>query len=111
MSAHTPSPWAIGSRYGLLKTEVVAGSRAVCTVWTELSVADRDSGRQTLSEDPEGHANASLIAAAPELLSALTLLLDRHVELVSCGDCGNWDVEREEAVIAARAALSKAEAT
>ena len=39
------------------------------------------------------------------LTRALQGLLDRHVELVSCGDCGFWDVEDEDEVKAARAAL------
>lgn len=53
-------------------------------------------------------ANARLIAAAPCLLEALTRLLDRYTGLVNCGDCGFWDPETEDEVIAARAAISKA---
>lgn len=53
-------------------------------------------------------ANARLIAAAPDMLAALTALLDDHVQLVNCGDCGNWDPEAEPEVIAARAAIAKA---
>lgn len=41
------------------------------------------------------------------LREALVGLLGRYVGLVNCGDCGNWDPEREDAVIAARAALAK----
>jgi len=37
---------------------------------------------------------------------ALKDLLDRYVGLVECGDCGNWDVEKEAEVIAARLALT-----
>ena len=40
-----------------------------------------------------------------KLKKALTALLDRYVGLVNCGDCGNWNPETEEEVIAARAAL------
>ena len=52
--------------------------------------------------------NARLVAAAPELLEALNAMLDRYTDLVNCGDCGNWDPETEEPVIAARAAIAKA---
>lgn len=41
-----------------------------------------------------------------QLFAALTKLLDRYVELVNCGDCGNWDPEEEPEVIAARAAIA-----
>lgn len=42
-----------------------------------------------------------------ELAAALRAMLDRYVSLVECGDCGNWDAEKEPQVIAARAALAK----
>ena len=37
---------------------------------------------------------------------ALEGLLKHYVQLVECGDCGNWDAETEDEVIAAREALS-----
>lgn len=45
------------------------------------------------------------------LRAALIGLLDNHVALVSCGDCGSWDVEAEPEVVAARAALSQTSGT
>ena len=39
-------------------------------------------------------------------LSALRELLERYTGLVNCGDCGNWNPEDEQPVIAARAALA-----
>lgn len=39
------------------------------------------------------------------LIKALEGLLANHVQLVSSGDCGNWNVEEEAEVIAARALL------
>lgn len=49
----------------------------------------------------------ALRVVCQELAGALTELLDNHVQLVSCGDCGSWDVETEAAVIQARSALAK----
>lgn len=43
-----------------------------------------------------------------ELVTALSNMITRYTGLVNCGDCGNWDPEREEIVIRARAALAKA---
>lgn len=54
-------------------------------------------------------AQANLIVAAPDLFEALDDLLDHYTLMVQCGDCGTWDAEREPQVIAARAALAKAE--
>lgn len=53
--------------------------------------------------------NVGPISAALDLREALEHLLARHVELISSGDCGFWDAEKDEAVIQARAALAKAE--
>jgi len=41
-----------------------------------------------------------------QMREALQNLLELYTSLVNCGDCGNWDVEAEKEVIAARAALS-----
>lgn len=53
--------------------------------------------------DPEMQANARLLAAAPDLLSALSVLVFR-AELVS----GHLGAEGREACDAARAAIAKA---
>lgn len=54
-------------------------------------------------------ANARLISAAPDMLEALKLFVHEYAELVESGDAGFWDVEKEEKVIKARAAIAKAE--
>ena len=51
---------------------------------------------------------AALIASAPDLLAALEALVTEYVELVESGDCGFWDPEEVEVVIAARTALERA---
>ncbi len=42
------------------------------------------------------------------MMRALEGMLDRYTALVNCGDCGNWNPEEEDEVIAARAALAGA---
>jgi hypothetical protein len=45
-------------------------------------------------------------AETASMRAALTSLLRRHCRLVESGDCGFWNVEEEEEVIAARRALT-----
>jgi hypothetical protein len=40
------------------------------------------------------------------LREAAAALLDRYVGLVNCGDCGHWNPEEEDEVIALRSALA-----
>lgn len=64
--------------------------------------ADGDDYSYYNSRDLRDGANAIDL-----LESALTRLVDRYTMLVNCGDCGNWDPEKEPDVIFARAALAK----
>lgn len=97
----TPGPWFItGSMTKYIEARIDGGmiqEVAACGPTHE----DNGYGAQQ-------NANANLIAAAPELLEALQGLLKNHVDLISSGDCGNWDVEQEPEVIAARLAIKKA---
>lgn len=59
-------------------------------------------------DDVISHLDTGLERATAEgrrLETALQALLNRYVELVNWGDCGSWDPEKEDEVIAARAAL------
>lgn len=81
---HTPRPWRARGSVVYLGNE----------------------GRLDLHDAPNPVANARLIAAAPDLLAALRVL-------VAC-EGGKWHIERyarerEEALEAARAAIAKAE--
>ena len=77
MSAHTPGPWRITDRYGVLTYQVGIDGRTVCTVWP------RQQGNRPSVVDtepwPEGEANARLIAAAPDLLESLRELAELAV--------------------------------
>lgn len=70
MSAHTPGPWDRRIEYDSLRDEIGARGKAVCIVWVRKVDGVLSDERQVVS-DPEGEANASLIAAAPEMLDAL----------------------------------------
>lgn len=103
MSGHTPGPWNITD---ICRRPLLVSAGGPHGSWRGM-VASIDAGDYARSQE-EGIANARLIAAAPQLLEALQALLENHVQLVSCGDCGNWNVETEPAVIAARAAIAAA---
>lgn len=62
---HTPGPWRIGAPYGRLQTEIVNehGIRSIATVWTGY-YKDKQMPVAEILPDPEGEANAALIAAA-----------------------------------------------
>lgn len=67
MSKHTPGPWincqAVGQR--LSSRRIISDSNKISTVVADVP----DYGKTSASER---HANARLIAAAPDLLEALT---------------------------------------
>jgi hypothetical protein len=49
------------------------------------------------------------MTAAPEIIEALRAMTQRYVDLVNSGDAGFWDPEEDAEVIAARAAIAKAQ--
>lgn len=92
---HTPGPWqfdksALTGRIDIRKNHANGDSRILGYVW----------------HDQNGESNAHLIAAAPDLLSALHLLLDKlhaHApKLIT-------NVHMENAIVKAEMAISKAE--
>ena len=107
MIKHTPGPWAVGpygAEYGKLTywrenngDWVIVGADGVRLA----SVDCQDCGsKRTIreSEDPEGFANARLVAAAPELLEALQRCVTNPAFL-------DWDGNDLDE---ARAAIAKA---
>lgn len=65
MSGHTKGPWVGGSRNGV---DAVQGG---CGEWVAILPHGRREGHGVVCDD-EHQANARLIAAAPDLLEALT---------------------------------------
>lgn len=92
---HTPGPWRVQPQPDL-SPEVCAGPLSLATVWTD-ELPPSESG-----------ANASLIAAAPELLEAL-VVLERDVRfLVEDMDLPKSALDRPS-MVAARAAIAEAQ--
>lgn len=101
---HTDTPWRTKTGNGwhhiyIVGEHVVSFEKNVATVPTHET----------------GFADAEFIVKAVNshypMIAALEGLIERYTGLVNSGDAGNWDCEKEDAVIAARAALSLAKST
>ena len=121
---HTPGPWKWASDWGLLpdsplKDEygdlkyaglsLMAGSYPVVSMGIDhyelmIDVDESRDRTQTLVLP----ADRRLIEAAPDLLKDSKRLLDHYLDLVNCGDCGNWNPEKEDEVIAMRKSIALA---
>ena len=81
--------------------------------WRSICKAERsDAGACACSYDKPDDVcafHSPKLAAAEariaKLEAALSGVLRKYVDLVNCGDCGNWNPETEDEVINARAAL------
>jgi hypothetical protein len=99
MKTHTPGPWlatpttAISRNPDSLRMDIVTTTGE----WTPAFIAG-----DILPED------ASLIASAPDLLSALEAVTKAYVELVQSDYPPSWNAEKNSEVIAARKAIAKA---
>ena len=94
MSEHTPGPWKIaedGHYFGDSES-----TRAPLFV---IQTDSRQIARTTLPADNQEKANARLIAAAPDLLTAI---VDLH-EI-----CGHWDIKETTIMNRVKAAIAKA---
>lgn len=113
-SKHTPGPWKVGYRAIDVGCEnaKIGGYTKLFDVrgWGYLT-GNGHGGLNLPTEEAFEiqKASAHLIAAAPDLLDALKTFVTEYVALVESGDAGHWDAEKETKVIAARAAIAKAE--
>lgn len=76
-AAHTPGPWEFGGAYGHQYVRITANNhkKIIGTVRdSELDGVD-SHGMPRFLKTEEGRANANLIAAAPELMEALSGML------------------------------------
>lgn len=94
MSKHTPAPWAIYED-GLLD----AGKRTIHHRGIASSSVERGAftkiARMDNADDGEGLANARLVAAAPDLLEALSMV--EWANYTTCdNDCVRWHRENKK---------------
>jgi len=110
-SKHTPGEWCLGditfadvpSHDGTRKGRLAATIYPAGNRFTMIRVGARTDDRE------EVLANAHIVIAGPDMLAALKTFVDEYVDMVASGDCGFWNAEEESKVIAARAAIAKAE--
>lgn len=99
MSKHTPGPWKVLNNVQIYD-EKLGGEIAVCCRYARYDAVD--------------HANAKLIAAAPDLLSALEECLPCLGWEHDSDDELRWEHEQgngyAELILRARAAIAKARA-
>jgi hypothetical protein len=104
-ATHTPGPWRIGGDCDGFAWVVAPDGRSVA------NIEDGSFARRVRFEAQTVKANAALIAAAPELLAALTLLIKAgeklHADLSTVEGMRNMGALLS-ASDAARAAIAKA---
>lgn len=98
MSKFTPGPWHLSGKDSI--GTYIEGRYEHSNIAT-INTVDQENRN-------ERESNARLIAAAPELLEALEVILKNYISFATCGICGYGGAEREEEVIAAKSAIAKA---
>lgn len=93
---HTPGPWGLSDDGQWIQAK---GGKSPM-------VGDRFF---SICVSATSEEDKRLIAAAPDLLEALESLIIKYVRLVNSGDAGFWNPEDDKEVIAAIAAIAKAE--
>ena len=99
---HTPGPWIVKKNID----GIYAGTMSLVATESSGEIV----GPRQLRYQAVGcvEANARLIAAAPDLLEALSKLTEMYCQMVHSGDCGNWNPEDDIEIQEARAAIAKA---
>lgn len=82
MSAHTPGPWEVGQDDSELEPAIMAGDYYVATAHFGMK------GDESMGQDM-AIANAHLIAAAPDLLAHIKVMMEVHCPQPGpeCGVC------------------------
>jgi hypothetical protein len=75
-------------------------SKTIDTLLAELCPQWRINEMMPMERIKEAFVLAALV---PGLLRQLDIMVEHYTQLAGCGDCGNWNPEEEDKVIAARA--------
>ncbi len=109
---HTPGPWDYvrgNEHHGPYVTTDYGTTVADLYVLSEPGVFSTTEARTPIPFMHEmAEANARLIASAPCLLEALTVLYADYKALADSGDAGNWQLEDTDSGKLALAAIAKA---
>jgi hypothetical protein len=112
---HTLGPWTAEDKLNERLQFSIKGADgfSVCGVDHRAGVfSGHGSRKDAMSRRPQGQSeawlNATLIAAAPELLDALTKLVDRNFTFFMGGMVGSDKKITSDEILAARAAIAKA---
>lgn len=100
MSEHTPGPWAVGSNNSVI-TEAPADLRIICQPFTDGTYGP------ILSQEQQ-EANASLMAAAPDLLAAAEKVIEMNRQHAEDQYGDPEKAESWSCVVILRAAIAKA---
>lgn len=103
MSKHTPGPWAISNAYGGGTAIWISSKSGAPMVLQGAQCLRSDTAKYEQISVDQLQANARLIAATPELLGALQVMLRDYAAVHDIGD-----VEMQPAIYQARAAIAKA---
>lgn len=115
-ATHEPSPSGLGHSVSVPSAKHTTGPWQVVKAGRAVAVTTTNGGffgEFTIASwaDPAAIHDANLIAAAPDMLAGLKMMVAHYVNLAGCGDCGNWDPEDEDEVRLARAIIATAQGT
>jgi hypothetical protein len=99
MSKHTPGPWEPKTNTQFKWVESPFHTVCVFYQW---------NSDGSFSESTDAEANARLIAAAPEMIAALEMIVAAHAKSVPLMGQGMLNQQKEDWLKAAIAALAKA---
>jgi hypothetical protein len=108
MSKHTPGPWELSQDSVWPWSYVIESQEGVVVDRQDLntySTSDTRAKANARTGNEQCHANARLIAAAPDLLMALQMLYEETADYVRLNNLGGMD---NQCMQLARAAIAKA---
>lgn len=109
---HTPGPWKVRKYEGCLYIEADRGKRwdnpTICNLYDDVTPEDSVTIGNWYEPHENSEANASLIAAAPELLELLHDCLVYVTDTIDCSDDKQLIAKARQDEGRIRAAIAKA---